>query len=518
MIIDNIEINDKNYKQIAKKLCLSYSILQKLIGKREFTKLDGSVCFYDIETDEKGEFILGVVNDKLFKNEKEMLEEISKFNICGGFNNFRFDNEYLFKSNPEYFNTIGFGNFKLHKIKNLINIDLLPIYMLWNPFKVSHRLRELAKDLNFNKQYDLREKEKKCFEDVLVCNKFWSFAKEIFNWIEYNFYIDCETICSLYYKSFSKLRRWILQSFLLQNNIFPIPIKKTDERKLSFFRYAKKGFYEDINVYDVKSAYPTTAIKLNSSLYKKGDFANYLKFILNERQKNPNIETFVKWCANATIGDMNYTDALLYDKKIICDVWLTFEKVMKNWIKGIGLENVIYSYTDCIFTNLKNIPSPKGYQVSLKHKFDWIYIYNLQRYIGLNEENKIHRVHFNRPIKLKLFDYLDKSIDVILKQNPIPFLKNPKLDIDFNKLPDEVFEILVFKKDDVCRNINYLELWEYFHYGLNVVFLSKDGVTTDRKKIDYSQYKKYIDYYLNLHKIEGGGIDENIKSESKKTR
>lgn len=500
------EINQYNYKNIAKELCLSYSVLRRLINIRNEVKLNNSVCFYDIETDDKGKFILGVICDletdgKLFKNQKEMLKEIMKYEICAGFNSIRFDNEVLFFNNPEFFDTIFYGSFKLHKIKNTINLDLLPVYSLWNPFKASHKLNSLAKDLNFNRQFDLREKENKCFEDVLILKKFWFYAKELLEWIEHNFFIEPETICSLYYKSFSKLRRWILQSYFLRNNIYPKLIKRKDKRKLSFFRYVKKGFWTNINVFDVKSAYPNTAIKLNSTLYEKGDFANYLKFILSERNKHPNIEQFVKWCANATIGDMNYTDALLYDKKIICDVWLTFEKVMKDWIKEIGIKNIIYAYTDCIFTELKSVKSPKNYEISLKHKFKWINIYNIQRYIGLNEDNKIIRVHFNRPLKIKLFDYLDKLINKKLEHNPYDFLKNPKLDIDFKNLPDEIYEILVFKKDDICKNIEYLELWEYLNYGLNVVFLSKTGLTNNRKKIDYSKYKKYIKYYLNLHKI-----------------
>lgn len=282
-----IEINRDNYKDFAKELSLSYAIFKRLLGIRPQILLDDNVCFYDIETDEKtGEFLFGLVNNIKFNDEESLLNKVQKFRVSAGFNTFRFDNEYLYKKEPQYFKTIPYGNFQLHKIKGCINVDLLPVFMLWNPFLGNHQLNTLAKELEFERKYDLSEKENKCFEDLQIMKMFYPLAKELLNWIETTYLIDPESVCVLFYKSFSKLRRWMLQSWMMQQGTYPKLIQRGDKRKPSFYRYVKRGIYEKpIYVWDAKSAYPVTAVKLNCSLYEEGDFADYEKFLLKERSK-----------------------------------------------------------------------------------------------------------------------------------------------------------------------------------------------------------------------------------------
>lgn len=501
MNVSNLSITQGNYFDIAKKLSLSYSILRKLIGARNTQILEHEPCFYDIETDENNKFLCGVVNDTTFYKPEDLILELRKYRICCGFNNFRFDNELLARLVPNGFKTQTHGSFILHKVWNATNIDMLPCFMLWKPFMQSHTLNNLATELGINREYNLDQKKQKCREDVMILRQFYPYAKKLLNQIEISFLLDPETVCSQYYNSYNKLRRWMLQSWMLQNNIVPTLMQKSDPRKPSFYFYHKKGFFFDINVHDVKSAYPTTAINLGCSLYRKNDFAEYLKFLIQQRKDNPDIEQFYKWSANATIGDMNYTDGLLYDKKIICDVWLTFKKKMQQWIRKIGKENVKYSFTDCVYTQLDHVPEMKGYEIGIKHKFKWVAVFNQQRILGLTDENKIHKIHFNKPIKLKMFFKVDQLMEEKLRDDPLKFLKDPKLDLNLKDQSEDDFAIVVHKTGNTCRSIEYLDIWQDLQMGLNNVYLNKDGVTTDPNKIAYNKYQKYINSYMKLFKL-----------------
>jgi hypothetical protein len=163
----------------------------------------------------------------------------------------------------------------------------------------------------------------------------------------------------------------------------------------------------------------------------------------------------------------------------------------------------MFSYTDCAYTHKKKVPTMEGYNMHLKEHLEWTAIYNQQRVLSMTKDGKIHRVHFNKPMRIKLFEYLEEIIDQKLREDAEAFLKNPDLKIDLRKLKKEnpdLFKVVVFKKNDICRDINYLEIWGDLVYGLNNVYLSKDGVTTDPKKILVTKYRKFTDSYLKLYR------------------
>ena len=489
---------------MAKKLCLSYSVLQRLAGIRKKTDLGGSIAFYDIETDmDTKKFMFGVVNSRIFSRPAELVEEIMRYDICAGFNNFRFDNEYLNMLCPSEFVSCRMPGFVLHKLRGCINLDLLPAFNLWRPLEASHQLNQLADVLGYERKCSLDDPKGKCFEDVDILRRFWPYAREIYEFVESHFLIDPETLSTTYHKkfSYSKLRRWFLQSWALQRGIYPALVKRESRKKPTYFYYCRPGFYRDINVFDVKSAYPSTAIRLNSTIWETGDFAEYEREMIRLRSENPKIEKFIKWVCNATIGDFNYRDGLLYDRRLMAEVWTAFKKVMEKWVRKIGLENIVYSFTDCVYTHLDSVPQPGDYEISVKHRFRWVAIFNQQRLIGLTDEGKFHRVHFNRPVRLKLFDAIDRHIDAKLLDDPVWFFRNPDwLKFDFDDFKPEDFAIVVFKKDDVCRNIEYLEIWDELDFGLNNVYLSKKGVTVNKDEICYDRYRNWIEYYLNLYR------------------
>lgn len=513
-IVEGASINMSNYKEVARKLALPYNVLIEFINDNTGELNDSTegfepnmnqVAIYDIETDDRENFEFGYVNDKRFNDPALMSMELRKYPVIAGFNNFRFDNEILARSCPELWKeTVMSGGFKIHTINTCI--DLLLCYALWKPFKETHKLDELAKDLDIARLYNLSDKDNKCQEDIAICKQFYPTARQVVNWIWFHFKIDPHTLCSMMMKQTGKLRRWMLQSWMLQRGTLPLLIRRSCAEKPSYYLYAKPGYYKGINVFDVRSAYPTTAMILRSSLYKDNDFAEFEEFLMRERNRNPDIQEFIKWCCNAMIGDMNNNDAILRDSKIMVSVWNHFHEVMKMWIKDVGKKNIVYAYTDCIFTRKRQVPVPKPYEIQLKHKFNWLVIWNVSRILGLTAEGKIHKTHFNRKYpQLKLYEYLDQVVECRLKQDHKKFLKDPMaLEFDLKSLPEDAFKMVIRKDSDTCYNLDLLEVWSDLNYGFNEVYLAKGRktVTTKFSQISFIKYEKLIKQYLKLFKVK----------------
>jgi hypothetical protein len=509
LTIGSLQIDYSNYKDAAREFSMPYSFfLNSIFDNRQ--DLLGSICFYDIETDDKENFTLGCVysskDNKVatFTDPLVMVEFINSFDIACGFNCYRFDNEVLNKICPDKFRNIGMRNFKLNLFKDTINIDLYPLYNLWKPANKTHRLDQMFIDLNYPREYDLNNKGEKCKEDVLILNEFWPYAKQILDFIFSNFKIGYIDICVVPIGRSSKIRRWFLQTWLIQRGILPRLVRRNSDKKASFFTYAKPGFYKNINVFDVKSAYPNTVINLNSTLYEGGDLAEYMQFMIQQRSDNSDIQLFIKFICNSLIGDMGSNDGLLRDKKIMVKVWNTFKKRMINYVDKVGLDNIIYSYTDCIYTPLNKVRKFPLYDIRLKQKFKWVIIYNVNRLLG-ETENGIFKTHFTREVgQLKLYEYLNREVDKILK-NPKErrkFLLNPKLKVDLKTLEDKYFKIVIRKNSNICTSPAYLDIWSELRYGFNDLFLGKNKIVKDRSKIHYPTYNKYIKNYLKLFKVD----------------
>ncbi|MEF9438213.1 MAG: hypothetical protein L0922_05580, partial [Candidatus Mariimomonas ferrooxydans] len=254
-----IEVTPENYKDIAKGLCLSYSIIKRHLEMSSPIIINGKLGLYDIETDRDiGKFILGYVNGKLFTDPKEMVDNLSGYDVIAGFNSYRFDNENLFRECPESFETVRMSGFDLHKVRGCLNLDLLPAFMLWKPFLNGHSGQVLGDELGFKRKHDLSNPAGKCQEDIQIMRMFWPYARQIFETIDYIFGLDPETLSSTYHRKFgySKLRRWFMQSWMIRMGIYPELVKRDSPKKPTYYLYHKKGFYTGINVFDIKSAYP----------------------------------------------------------------------------------------------------------------------------------------------------------------------------------------------------------------------------------------------------------------------
>lgn len=512
LVYGNLEITEKNYKDLCKRCALPYCFFENQFNKRPIMNInDVKVAFYDIETTSDMKFLFGYVNDKRFDDPKELVKEIQNYAVAVSFNGFRYDNVVLKKLVPELFESFFVNRFEAHLIKGVINIDALIFYRLWKPFRKSHKLVNLAREFGIEKEFNLDDKDNKCREDVMILEHFWICLEKIAGWIYENFWIDPTYLSAMNWKQINKLRRWFYQLWYLREyHVEPSLIKRScKDQYAKYFTHHVPGFYKDINVFDVKSAYPTTAIKLGISLYGGKDFARFEEWLISEREANPKIQETIKWVCNAIIGDMNCTDGMMYDKGIMSKIWNTFHGYMIDWTDKIGIDNIVYSYTDCVMTSLDSLPDfIEPFKVALKAEYEWLVIYNIGRLLALKKDGNIHRVHFNRvPAILKMYDYVEEIIDKKLREDPVGFITNPFIDIDLKGFPKDAFSLVIMKNDEYCHSPDYLEIWADLKIGFNDVYYTKGGsVTSDFSKIDFKHYEKLLKNYLKLYKF-GGVLD-----------
>ena len=540
--VGSLVIDRRNYMSVCRKWAMPFAYFENVLGGcscasahdmpalsgnavasclssdglgRGGQDLSGPVCFYDIETDDAENFLFGFVTDeqgqsKRYDDAAGMVKAIAGFRVAVAFNSFRFDNRVLHGLAPDLFDVQDLMKLECHLIKGCINVDALVFYRLWKPFAVSHKLEYLARDVGMVKVHvGMEDKEAKCAEDCEVLRLFWPHCREMADWYWKVFRFDAEWMGAMAPYGMQKLRRWCLQVWVLEHGIVPELVQKRSKRRASFYMSARRGLHRDLVVYDVKSAYPMTVIRLDCGLWQKGDFALFEKWLVAERGANPGIQEGIKWICNALIGDMNCTDGLLYDQNIMVDTWNTFKGYMERWVAAIGRKHVKYAYTDCVMlpagVGLPAFPE-SGYEVAIKHKFKWLVVYNIERLLGVNGDGKVHRTHFNRvPAQLRLYDYLEDAIDrILLSKDAMKFLAKPFNPVNFRELPDRAFSIVIRKDGDTCNSVDYLEIWPQLQMGFNEVYYGKGGrLVRDRVKIDYRQYEKLVKNYLRLYRFRG---------------
>lgn len=481
-------ITFETYKDIAAELKLPYDVVLGIGRLRRSLMIDSdNVGFYHVVSEKP---FLGYVNGVKVESWRDLYDSLMKFPIKAGFNCYRVENVRMGEELPLLMRGIQLGTFTFWKSTGLW-LDLMPLFFLWKPAG-SHTMRSLSEKMGLRGEVSTY---------TVAMSRFWNFAKQILNFAESEFFIGPETLCMTWHSGFgyARLRRIMLQSFVLKRGIWPELFQREDDRSPSFFLHNKPGIHRDVNIFDVKSAYPQTVVNLNIGLWKQGDLAEYEKFLMWSRDKFPDISFFLKWIANATIGDLNFTDGLIRDKKVLCDVWLTFREIMCSWTAPF-IDEVVFSYVDSVYTKKAEVPPLPGYKVILKHRCSWVAIYNQQRLIFMGDDDKIIMKHFDKRLKLKMYEYVDEMVKALLASEGPDILYRP-IEIIMDSLPDDAFLLHIFK-DGPCHDQEYFEIWFDLKDGENAVYLSKDGVTTNPKKLCRSRYKEMLQQYLKLFLME----------------
>lgn len=508
-------LTSKDIYSLSYSLAVPRSLLAALYcDMRYFSGMSNvpiqAVGFYDIETDGKGNFLFGMVRGgdcvRKFENPIEMVEALDRYSVVVGFNSYRFDNEILAKHAIERFEAINLPRFTLRVVRKPLNLDALLFYTLRSPLEKSHKMVYLAKDMGLELP-GLDDKKKRCKTELEALSRFWPEMAAMYDWLVSRFRIDPYTLFSLPMIGISKLRRWCLQSWLLQRGVMAYPYRADTKRKPTFYRHHKKGYYRDVHSYDVKGAYATTAASMELSLYEKGDFSSYMRFLLGEREKNPDIQGMIKYITNATIGDMGNPRSLVGNKEIMASVWLGFRKRMLKWVKAIGKANIAYSYTDGFYTTKAvDFGDTAPYTIKERTKLKEMAVYNASRILCLDENGKVFRYQFQRAMPaLGMWQEIDRRMDEVLQNNFRDVVTGkfvPKFPARL--LPAGLLKIVVYKNTEECRNLELWEYWSDLQMGFNEIYLARDGMTADTGKIDYRKYDAMIRKYIRLYRIGKG--------------
>jgi len=507
IMVDDTEISKANMWKVASSYALPHSMLASLFsGKKYIDSLYGlSVVFFDVETDDNEQFLFayasvdGVMHR--FASVEALVDFLLRYDVVVGFNSFRFDYEVIFRKDAR-FHEVDCSGFKIRVVPNKINIDAFFYFCCWKPWKDSHSLNSLAEELGIVRSWDLSDKEEKCKEDVQILAAFWSHLTEVYSFLAW-FGMDHLSCSSIPARWFSKLRRWMLQGWALKNGIMPALVRRESTNKADFFRYCRRGFYRDVKSFDVSNAYPSTAARLRKGLWRQGDFADYMQWLMKMRRQAAvaGERDFVKYVSVTTIGDMGSSAGFIFDREMFCDVWNTFREQMESWVRRIGKKNIVYSYTDNVVTSLVDVREMHGYDIRLKGDYAWFCCYNIERVLAMRKDGSVMRNHFNRGMaQLGMWKELEKRIDEKLRKDPEAFLLKPELDV-LSQLPDDCFKIVVRKTEEQCRNLDYYMIWDELRMGFNEVYLARNGITLDPKKKSMKKYEKLVKDYLKFYRF-----------------
>ncbi len=489
------------------KLGIPISMLAANVeGLRFMDSLDNidmnTIGFFDIETTDSMEFVLGKVNDKTFTSSEGMLNEMLKFKILVGFNAFQFDLHLMRQWHPKEFYYQTINDWKIPILPYRLVLDLYFFSRLWKPYGKTHSLTQLAKDIGFEEERaDVNDKETRCTQDIAIMRKAYQIIPPIFKMLAETANCDWYFLQNSY---FSKIRKFIYFKSLVDKGFVPAKYPQHPENVVMPrpSLYNKKGMFKDAFMYDIASAYPSTAILLGDKLpfiYLPNDFTEVQKKLFEYRGE---MRSTAKFLMNAMIGDQMDRNNLFRNELIWKTVVETCAKNVMGWVNDHE-QNVLFSHTDSMILDKDIKPEIPGYDIELKHSFAWLAVFNQTRYLGYDKKAKeIVRAGFTQKIRIPLFDLINSNADKLLLKGDFRVLEdNGGKDDAFaflmpwiEDLDDKYFAVKVLKKDDVCRNQDYWKIWDSLPLGFNNLYLSKTGYTPEfnRDKETLSMYLKML--------------------------
>lgn len=506
---EKIKVSNLNIWKSIKDVYIPISQMFANICNVQFVNSISSedkIAFYDIETSDTEDFLLGYVNNKRFNNPKEMMEELIKFEVAVSFNGFIFDNQVLFKNCPNYFYEIKNATFITHTIKGVVNIDIFRIMQTILTLE-GYSAEYLAKHNGFVEELlDYKSpKNKKCEQDIRILKFLWEKYNipKVFNVLSKLSNIDI-TLMQIIPKS--RLRKWILMNLYLQKGYLPLR-PRNPEIKLSSepVKYFKKGVYEDYSYWDIKNCYPTTAINLgNLGIYENDNTFSELQKMLYDLSQDIELKPFIKGISNPLVGSQYSQNEFFKDEQIFDKIVGVVASKVKNILNK--RKDIVYINTDC-FVCPKNSPKPEieGYEIKKDYDFKFLYIYNQNKWIGKTIDGKVvyrgfKRFNSNQPkifyiAREEIISRIKKSKD---KEEFMEIINNSEKLVSktirkLKKFPEEYFSIKVRKKDDYCRDIALASLWKKLNIGFSNIYLDeKDGYVIKLNKNTIKTYKKEL--------------------------
>ena len=174
-------------------------------------------------------------------------------------------------------------------------------------------------------------------------------------------------------------------------------------------------------------------------------------------------------------------------------------------------KDIVYVNTDCFVCPKDSLkPEIDGYEIKNDYEFEFLYIYNQNKWLGKTINDRVEyrgfkRLNSSQPkifhiareeILTKIRKTKDKEefMEIIDESDKL-ISKTLK---ELKKYPEEYFSIKVRKKDDYCKDMALVNIWKKLNIGFSNIFLDKNGEYT--LKFDNDALKTYKEEILNLAK------------------
>lgn len=469
-------------------LSMLASAIQGIKFKFEIPKAIG---YYDIETDKTGNiFKFGYVNNQLFNDPSDMLEDLHRYKMRVAYNSFRFDNPVLYNNAmniDKYMGTYDLRKFLVHYIRNGINLDLLFFVRLLGFNNL--RMYAVARELGINYKPTREFNEAKCIQDVTIMQDMFDklHIEQVCTALNDLVSMDLNLLQNVY---FDRFLRYILLQHYLNDGYLPVayprkmPLNKDTYENL--LKIGLKGEYKGVLSFDVNNAYPTTASKLKLGVYDGEVIISSLEAKLIKLMiYKPEAKRGLKKIAVALIGYMNDKTNYFSNPSVWKMVIETFNNTMLDATKGL---NMVWAntdgfmikedpkYTDKDIRQVTEYLKSFGYELNLEEDYKYIKIYNPNKYIGVTSDGIVvmkgityGNIDGLYEITLRLKTELQKTLDLDEALN--------NLKINDILVNDELWTLTVKKTNDECRKEDFLEIWEDLEIGFNDVVLTKQQRT-----------------------------------------
>jgi hypothetical protein len=178
-------------------------------------------------------------------------------------------------------------------------------------------------------------------------------------------------------------------------------------------------------------------------------------------------------------------------------------------------KDTIFSNTDSAITKSELKTKSEIFNIRIKHRFEWIYVWNMDNYIGKNTEGEIISAGFSSLKKNPeiLRDARNQLIDKLKLSDAsqaLKILQNPRKSviIDFKNI--NRLKFVVNKATEEVKGDDYIFIWDRLKYGFNDLVLTRedefsiiaeDGAIENGESVSESAYESRINKILNEYRV-----------------
>lgn len=497
-----ISINKLNIRDFYKKVLCDESLLAAHITQKRFiSEIPTPIGFFDIETTSDLKFEVGVVNDKVFTDPKEMIQYMKTFKTLISFNGWNFDLNLLNKIDYKSFKYFEYYGHKYYFLPGILHLDLLKFSWWHEPYSKKRSQQFLVQKYNLDEGQELLSVDAplldKCKQDIYFLKKLFEVMKptilDIFRLVN----MDRHMI-QAYFGNI--VRKNAFMEFYLDKGIILDQNKVTKENFecLGSYSYKQPGMYRDMVLWDIKRAYTNVLTKLNPhGVYEDGDYREYINRIYDKIDS----DKLRKFLINAMNGDMHNEKNLMRNEDIhnfVVNFTHTFVKLQRE------KTNAVYSQTDSLMLPQGDNIIPEDNYIFFWQKAEEFSIVKITKkgvLVGITQNGELKKKFTNIPMIREFWKFWEQAIpmvDFLLKSLELQDIPEDQLQLIVDGVEPDAFKVVVYKKDEICRNDFHMSIWNELEIGFNDCYVDENfDLTLDPQKTDKKIYLNLLKEYVN---------------------